>query len=97
MCSRIPEQHVALTHAPLRLSRMGVKVGDATTGPVNELTLAELSIGENLRGAIAIARCPRSELPPKEDLVAKAERYLWRGVGLKRVTDRAMEHRTAAS
>jgi hypothetical protein len=71
-----PEQHVTLTHAPLRLSRMGVKVGEATTGPVNELALAELSIGENLRGAIAIARCPRSELPPKEDLVAKAERYL---------------------
>ena len=71
-----PEQHVTLTHTPLRLSRMGVKVGDATKGPVNELTLAELSIGENLRGAIAIARCPRSELPPKEDLIAKAERYL---------------------
>jgi hypothetical protein len=71
-----PEQHVMLTHTPLRLSRMGVKVGDATMGSVNELTLAELSIGENLRAAIAIARCPRSELPPKEDLVAKAERYL---------------------
>jgi hypothetical protein len=71
-----PEQHVTLTHTPLRLSRMGVKVGDATTGPVNDLTLAELSIGEDFRGAIAIVRCPRTELPPKEDLVAKAERYL---------------------
>jgi hypothetical protein len=71
-----PERHITLTHTPLRLSRMGVKASDATLGPVNELTLAELSIGENLRAAIAIARCPRSELPPKEDLVAKAERYL---------------------
>ena len=71
-----PEQHVSLTHTPLRVSRMGIKVDDATMGPVNELALAELSIGENLRGAIAIVRCPRSELPPKEDLVAKAERYL---------------------
>jgi len=71
-----PEQHVTLTHSPLRLSRMGVKASDATLGPVNELALAELSIGENLRAAIAIVRCPRSELPPKEDLVAKAERYL---------------------
>jgi hypothetical protein len=71
-----PEQHVTLTHTPLRLSRMGVKVDDATKGPINDLTLAELSIGDNLRAAIAIARCPRSELPPKEDLVAKAERYL---------------------
>jgi hypothetical protein len=71
-----PEQHVTLTHTPLRVSRMGIKADDASTGPVNELTLTELSIGENLRGAIAIVRCPRSELPPKEDLVAKAERYL---------------------
>jgi hypothetical protein len=55
---------------------MGVKISEAAAGPVNELVLAELFIGENLRGAIAIARCPRSELPPKEDLVAKAERYL---------------------
>jgi len=71
-----PENHVTLTHTPLRVSRMGIKVDEATIGPVNELALAELSIGENLRGAIAIVRCPRSELPAKEDLVAKAERYL---------------------
>jgi hypothetical protein len=71
-----PELHVTLTRRPLRLSRMGVKISEAAAGPVNELVLAELSIGENLRGAIAIARCARSELPPKEDLVAKAERYL---------------------
>jgi len=71
-----PEQHVTFTNTPLRLSRMGTKVNDASSGPVNELTLAELSIGEDLRIAIAIARCPRSEVPPKEDLIAKAERYL---------------------
>jgi hypothetical protein len=71
-----PEQHVSLTHTPLRVSRMGIKVEAAATGPVNDLALAELSIGENLRGAIAIVRCPRSELPPKEDLIAKAERSL---------------------
>ena len=37
-----PEQHVSLTHTPLRVSRMGVKVSEAATGAVNELTLAEL-------------------------------------------------------
>ena len=42
----------------------------------NALTLAELSVGEKLRGVIALVRCPRSELPPKEDLIANAERYL---------------------
>ena len=71
-----PEQHLKLTQAPLRLTRMGIKVDDAAFGPANEFDLAELSIGEEFRGAIAIVRCPRSELPPKEDLVSKAERYL---------------------
>jgi len=71
-----PEQHLSLTHTPLRVNRMGIKVDEASPDIANELTLAELAIGENLRGAIAMARCPRSELPPKEDLVAKAERYL---------------------
>ena len=71
-----PERHVSLTRTPLRLTRMGVKVEDASSVPVNELRLAELVVGEKLRAVIAIARCPRSELPPKEDLVAQAERYL---------------------
>jgi len=71
-----PEQHVVLSRTPMRLSRLGFKAGPTSLGPVNELTLAELTIGDDLHAAIAIARCPRSELPPKEDLVAKAERYL---------------------
>jgi hypothetical protein len=71
-----PEQHVRLTHTPLRLTRMGIKAQDASMGPLNELALAELSIGDDFRAAIAMVRCPRSEMPPKEDLAAKAERYL---------------------
>ena len=71
-----PDQHVTLTHTPLRMSRMGIKVEEGFQGLANDLSLAELAIGPDLRGAIAIVRCPRSELPPKEDLVAKAERYL---------------------
>lgn len=55
---------------------MGIKVSGASTGPVNELILAELSIGDDLRAAIAIVRCPRNEMPPSEDLIAKAERAL---------------------
>lgn len=71
-----PERYVTLTRTPLRVSRLGIKVDDASQGPVNELTLAELTIGEKLQAVVAIVRCPRSEMPPKEDLVAKAERYL---------------------
>ena len=71
-----PEQYVSLTRTPLRVTRMGIKVDDASQGPVNDLMLAELTIGEKLHVAVAVARCPRNEMPPKEDLVAKAERYL---------------------
>jgi hypothetical protein len=70
------DQHLALTRTPVRINRMGFKADDASAEPVNELTLTELSIGGNFRVAIAVVRCPRSELPPKEDLLAKAERFL---------------------
>lgn len=70
------EQHVSLSHTPLRVSRLGVRVTDDATGPVNELSLAELSLGDDRRAAIAIVRCPRSELPTKEALIAQAERSL---------------------
>jgi hypothetical protein len=71
------EQHVSLSHTPLRVSRLGVRVqGDAAGPVVNELSLAELSLGEGWRAAIAIVRCPRSELPSKEELIAQAERSL---------------------
>ena len=70
------EQHVALTRTPLRVSRLGVRVEGDATGPVNELSLAELSLGEGFRAAIAIVRCPRAEVPSKEALIAQAERSL---------------------
>jgi hypothetical protein len=71
-----PGDHVALTHTPLRVSRLGIKLDESATESANDLVLAELSIGENFRPAIVVVRCPRAELPPKEDLIAKAERYL---------------------
>jgi len=58
------------------VSRMGFKVDAASPEAANELTLLELAIGENFHGVIALVRCPRAELPAKEDLVAKAARYL---------------------
>lgn len=71
-----PEAHVGLRQSDLRIDRLGLKVAmDAADGP-ETLTLAELRVGENLRGIMALVRCPRSELPPEEDLIANAERYL---------------------
>jgi hypothetical protein len=69
-------QHVALSHTPLRVSQLGVRVDGDASGPVNELSLAELSIGPGFRAAIAVVRCPREEMPSKEELIAQAERSL---------------------
>jgi hypothetical protein len=71
-----PEQHVTLTQTDMRINRMGLKVDDGADERHNALTLAELSVGDTLRGVVALVRCPRSELPAKEDLLANAERYL---------------------
>jgi len=71
-----PEQHMTITQGDLRVNRMGIKVDDGADERHNALALAELSVGEKLRAVVAFVRCPRSELPTKEDLVANAERYL---------------------
>jgi hypothetical protein len=71
-----PEAHVALTQTAMRIDRMGVKVDNDADGRNNALTLAELTVGEDLHGVIALVRCPRSEMPPREDLLANAARYL---------------------
>ena len=71
-----PDRHVGISQTPLRLSQMGVRVEGEASGPVNELRLAELAIGEGWKVAIAVVRCARSELPSKADLIAAAERSL---------------------
>ena len=71
-----PAKYLSLAATPLRLSHMGTKVEGEASGPTNELTLAELSIGADFRAAIAIVLCPRAELPSKADLIAQAERSL---------------------
>ena len=71
-----PAEHVQLTQNTLRLNRMGIKVDAASEESANALTLTELSIGDGLHGVIALVECPRAEMPPKEDLIANAERYL---------------------
>jgi hypothetical protein len=71
-----PAEHVALTHLPLRLTRLGIKVDADSPESAEELALHEISIGEGLRATVEMVRIPRAELPPKEDLIAQAERYL---------------------
>src|SRR5262249_4292736 len=71
-----PESHVTLKQCQLTINRMGIKVEADTDERHNALTVSELTIGDKLRAVLALVRCPRSELPPKEDLLKNAERYL---------------------
>lgn len=71
-----PERHATLARTELHLDRMNVKVGTAQADPSQALTLAELRVGDRPQAVVAFVRCPRSELPPAEDLLARAERFL---------------------
>jgi len=72
-----PEQQVGMERVHMRVNLLGVKVDTPTSDePTNQLELTELHIGEGLRATVALVRIPREELAPKEDLLAKAERFL---------------------
>ena len=72
-----PEQQMGMERIHMRLNLLGVKVDTPTSDePTNPLDLTELHIGEGLRATVALVRIPRDELAPKEDLLAKAERFL---------------------
>lgn len=71
-----PAQNVSLARTGLRVNRMGYKVAGESGEPVSQLTLSELSIGKDLTVVIAFVRCPRAELPPREDLVGRAAKEL---------------------
>jgi len=71
-----PAQHVSLTRSELRVNRMGFKVAEASSEQAPPLVLSELSIGSGLTAVIALVHCPRAELPPREDLIARAAKEL---------------------
>jgi len=71
-----PERHIAFGHTALRIDRLGVKVENEATGPVNDLSLAELSLGSDFHAVVAVVRCPRAEMPSRAELIAQAERSL---------------------
>ena len=70
-----PEQHLRLVREELRLTRMGVRVSPESDEAANTVGVTEVTLGPDKR-VIALVRCPRAEMPPEEDLIAKAERYL---------------------
>jgi len=68
--------HIALAPVRRRLSRMGIVVPAGSTESATDLEFPQLSIGEGMRFVMTFVRVPRAELPPKEDLVKNAARYL---------------------
>ncbi len=70
-----PDQHVQVEPFTLRVNRMGLKVEGDGEPDAHTLQLYRMRIGD-VQGVVAIARIPRSEIPPEEDLIANAERYL---------------------
>jgi len=70
-----PEEHLSLTREAIRLTRMGVRVAPDCAEMANTVAVTEVKLAADNR-VIVLVRCPRSEMPPEEDLVANAERYL---------------------
>jgi len=71
-----PDQHCALTQIELHLDRMNVKQDASSADAQPPLALTELRVGERLCAVVALVRCPRSEQPREQDLLAQAERFL---------------------
>jgi len=72
-----PDLHVALVHHRMRVTLLGVKVEAAADDePALDLELDDLSIGDGFTVTIALARIPRTELPARDGMLAKAERLL---------------------
>jgi len=71
-----PDQHLKLERIRLRVNRMGIKVPEDSPEPASDLTLARITVGPEFTRVVAAVRCPRDEMPPKQDLLAEAARYL---------------------
>ncbi len=71
----VPEQHLTMSEARLRVNRLGIKMAEHSSEAADELVLTELRLGE--LSAIAVpVKCKRSGMLPKGSLLAEAEKYL---------------------
>jgi len=71
----VPEQHLTMSEARLRVSRLGIKVAEHSSEAAAELVLTELRLGEQSGIAVPV-KCKRSDMLPKGSLLAEAEKYL---------------------
>ncbi len=63
------------------MSRMSIKVDAGAPEPHDTLALAELRIGDKVDAVIAFVRCPRAELPAKENPAGAGGTVSLTGVG----------------
>lgn len=71
-----PEEHLKLEKITVRVNRMGIKVAENSPEPASELLLTRISLGPDFARVVAPVRCARDAMPPKEDLLAQAAKYL---------------------
>ncbi len=71
-----PEQFLSGTLSRLRVSRMGIKLGHASTESANEIDLSEIQIASHGRRVGSLVRFPREELLPQPDFLKNADLFL---------------------
>ncbi|MEA3277518.1 MAG: hypothetical protein U9Q81_19990 [Pseudomonadota bacterium] len=71
-----PDQYLSGSLKPIRLSRMGIKMEDASTDSGYELTLSEIRIATHEPRVGSLVRFPREELLPQQDFAKKADLFL---------------------
>jgi hypothetical protein len=69
-----PADFVSYQKIEMRLNRMGYKVTAESDEQASDLSFGELSIGDGLKATVVFVICPRSEMPAKESMSARAAR-----------------------
>ncbi len=71
-----PADHLRAETRVLRLDRMNRRVDDTAAGPVNQISLTDIRVGEGLVRSVVPVRCRRADLPERVNRLAYGERYL---------------------
>jgi hypothetical protein len=71
-----PEEHFSLASITMRLDRMNIMMDEHSTKVGEPVTLMEATVVGQAPRVGLLVKFPRSEMPPEEDLVKQARRYL---------------------
>lgn len=73
---RQPDSHVRLKKVPIKLNKMGIKIGASAREPGNDIELAEVAIGGEAPRVVMLAKFPKDELLPGTDFFEQARGHL---------------------